>query len=236
MKSINNLRLRILRSQYLGKPISPNSKLLREYKRLLPELTPLVKSRLIGLMLGDASLKWNSTLSGASLQFEWGDINKEYAFYIWHLLYPYCLGYPRRQTRINRRGNKVVTWCFQTITHSEFLFLHDIFISEGKKCVQLDRLRTWFNPVSMALWYMDDGGRQDYRGNGLQFHTQGFKVKEVQDLCTLLRALGLDCWVKYNKGKPIIAVSGHSYDKFIQLRGPYIHKSMWRKLPKSTSS
>ena len=79
---------------------------------------------------------------------------------------------------------------------------------------------------------MDDGGQQDYRGYGLQLHTQGFTVDEVQSLCVLLRdKFGLDCWLKFNKGKPIIAISGHSYTVFLGLVGPHIHESMRYKFP-----
>lgn len=94
------------------------------------------------------------------------------------MLYPYCLEVPRRQVRVNRNGNEVVTWCFQTVTHPAFLFLHEVFIIEGKKHI-LPVLNDLVTPVSLAFWFMDDGGRQDYRGYGLQFHTQGFTLAEV---------------------------------------------------------
>lgn len=182
-------------------------------------------------MLGDVSLKWNKSLTGASLQFEWGDKHMAYAFYVWHLLYPYCLEVPRRHTRVNSNGNEVVTWCFQTVTHPAFLFLHDIFIVNGKKCI-LPAFFDLVTPVSLAFWFIDDGGRQDYRGYGLQFQTQGFTENEVDWLCKLLQdKFGLNCWRKSNKGRPIIAVSGHSYNIFFELVKNYMHESMYFKLP-----
>lgn len=233
--TIQSLRSLILRQRFLGKPLSPNSTIMRQYKQLLPtELTTFQKAMLIGLMLGDASLKWNKSLTGASLQFEWGDKHMGYAFHVWHLLYPFCLEAPRRQVRTNANGNQVVTWCFQTITHPAFLFLHNIFIIGGKKHIE-PVLYDWIDQVALAFWFMDDGGRQDYRGYGLQLHTQGFTVAEVDWLCKLLQdKFGLDCWRKSNKGKPIIAISGHSYDVFFGLVKDYIHESMRFKLPSDT--
>lgn len=148
------------------------------------------------------------------------------------MLYPFCLGLPRRQVRVNANGNTVVTWCFQTITHPSFLFLHTLFIVDGVKHILPSLLIEHLTPVSLAFWFMDDGGQQDYRSYGLQFHTQGFTVAEVQSLCDILSSkYGINCWVKFNKSKPIIAVSGNSYSVFFKLVSPHIHESIRYKFP-----
>ena len=57
-QSLNALRLIILRSRFLGTPVSPNSNVMRQYKGLLPAvLSVFQRDMLIGLMLGDACLK-----------------------------------------------------------------------------------------------------------------------------------------------------------------------------------
>ena len=231
--SLQLLRLLILRSRFLGSPVSPNSKVMRQYKELLPiVLSCFQQARLIGLMLGDVSLKFNKSLTRASVQFEWGNKNIDYAFYVWDILYPYCLEVPRRQVRVNANGNEVVTWCFQTVTHPAFLFLHTLFIVNGVKHILPEVLCDLITPVSLAFWFMDDGGQQDYRSYGLQFHTQGFTPSEVQALCGILtNKFGLDCWMKFNKHKPIIAISGKSYITFFDLVKEYIHESMRYKFP-----
>lgn len=69
--SLGMVRTQILRLRHLGLPVSPNSKLMRLYKVLVPsELTLFQTAMLVGLMLGDVSLKFNKTLTGASIQFE----------------------------------------------------------------------------------------------------------------------------------------------------------------------
>ena len=71
MTKLQQLRLHILRQRFLGTPVSPNSIIMRQYRELLPiELTTFTQAMLVGLMLGDVSLKWNKSLTGASLQFE----------------------------------------------------------------------------------------------------------------------------------------------------------------------
>lgn len=142
----------------------------------------------------------------------------------------------KRQERINANGVVVVTWCFQTVTHPAFLFLHKLFFTDRVKSI-LSNLIDYLTPVSLAYWFMDDGGRQDYVGYGLQLHTQGFTNVEVEILCNILRTkFNLDVWMKRNKGKPIIAISGHSYDKFFNLVNAFIVKSMRRKFPKGARS
>jgi hypothetical protein len=79
---------------------------------------------------------------------------------------------------------------------------------------------------------MDDGGQQDYRSYGLQLHTQGFTPSEVEALCDILaNQFDLDCWMKFNKQKPIIAISGKSYITFFGLVKEHIHESMRYKFP-----
>lgn len=234
--TMQKLRTLILRQRFLGAPVSPNSHVMKDYRASLPSvLTPFIKEMLIGLMLGDVTLKFNKSGDMASIHCEWGDIHKDYAFYVWHLLYPYCLELPRRQERVNANGRTVVTWCFQTIKHPAFVFLRPLFIINGRKGIVPTLMMKALTPVSLAFWFMDDGGQQDYRGYGLQFHTQGFTVEQVNALCHILKTkFGLDCWTKFNKGKPIIAVSGLSYVTFFNLVSGHIHESMRHKFPKGS--
>lgn len=68
MKQLRNL---ILVKHFQGKPVSPNSCIMRNYKALLPAtLSVFLQAMLVGLMLGDVSLKTNKNLTGASIQFE----------------------------------------------------------------------------------------------------------------------------------------------------------------------
>mgnify|MGYP004729792445 CR=1 FL=1 len=68
---MKTLRTQILRRRFLNKPVSPNSLLMKEYRACLPNvLTSFTKEMLIGLILGDVSLKFNNARTAASLHFE----------------------------------------------------------------------------------------------------------------------------------------------------------------------
>ena len=58
LQSLQTLRLEILRRQFEGHKVSPNSSLMRSYKALMPTvLSAFTQAMLVGLMLGDVSLK-----------------------------------------------------------------------------------------------------------------------------------------------------------------------------------
>lgn len=214
--------------------ISPNSKVLNAYKAQLPTLPQELVLIAIGLMLGDVSLQTNASGTANRIKFEWGDVNKAYAFFVYEQFKMYCLSEPRMQVRINANGNEVTTWCFQTVMHSAFNVLSDLFILDGKKVIKFSLLMEAFGPASLAFWFMDDGGLVSYKPDryAIQMHTQGFSKEEVESLARLLHEkYGMDCWLKPNKGRWTIAISGHSYDTFFKLVKPYIHSSMQHKLP-----
>jgi hypothetical protein len=228
-----DLRNRVLAKIALGK-ISPNAKELIAYKLALPALSDQLLLIAIGLMLGDVSLQANKAKTAYRIKFEWGNVHKEYAFHIYQLFEMYCLSMPRKQVRVNKLGNEVTTWCFQTVMHPAFAVLANLFIdSRGKKVINASLLSDCIGPASLAYWFMDDGGLlSDKNRYGLQLHTQGFSKEEVDSLVKLLQdKYGLDCWSKLNKGKWTIAISGHSYAIFFDLIKPYIHESMKHKLP-----
>jgi CRISPR/Cas system-associated protein Cas5 (RAMP superfamily) len=83
---------------------------------------------------------------------------------------------------------------------------------------------------------MDDGGllsyNKDYIRKSLVFNTQGFSFNEVNVVSENLNTTyNLETWVKLNKNKPIIAVSGKKYTQIKNLISPYIIPSMKYKLP-----
>ena len=96
---------------------SPNSKALRELKAKLVGLTNVQFEAAIGLILGDVSIQSQNKGKTYRLKFEWGDINKDYAFHIHELFKEWILSEPKARTRINKNGNEVITWWFQTFSH-----------------------------------------------------------------------------------------------------------------------
>jgi len=88
---------------------SPNSKLLKEYKKTLSNLSNLQWEISIGLMLGDVSLQIQNKGRTYRMKFEWGDKNKIYADYVHSVFNEWILSPPHKKIRVNVNGNIVYT-------------------------------------------------------------------------------------------------------------------------------
>lgn len=225
-----------------GKKISPNSKVVSAYKLCLPSVLPVsLFSQLLGHVLADCSLKFNATNGQACVKFEWG--NKKYAFFVYNSFSDYIISPPRTQTRTNHLGNKVTTYCFQTVTLPCFAVFHHLFIENGVKTVPTGLLLYLLTPESLAAWYMDDGSMTSYgegHGHGIQLYTHCFTVDTVEQMVLELNAkFNLDCWIrtiKHKGNKPIIVIPSRSYPKFYNLVKDYMAPSMMYKLPTPKAS
>lgn len=216
-----------------GNKISPNSKIFKEYKATLNGLTEMQYQAAVGLILGDARIEINKKNNSALLKFEWGNKNKEYAFHVYNLFTNYCITPPREQVRININGNKNITWCFQTLTHPDFVPLAKLFLINNKKVVPTNLITNHLTPLGLAYWFIDDGGILGSHSYGIQFHTQGFTIAEVDNICNeLSNKFNLITWRYIHKNKPIINISAKSYSTFLSLINDKIVDCMRTKLRK----
>ena len=75
------------------------------------------------------------------------------------------------------------------------------------------------------------------KGKGIVFNTHSFTEAEVRQMCIELEAkFGLVSWLKLNKGKATIAISGSSYERFLDSISPYIFSTMKAKLSSPRSA
>lgn len=104
---------------------------------------------------------------------------------------------------------------FVTLTHPEFTKYHSLFYSGGKKSIpdNIDKLLK--TPLSLAVWFMDDGAA-DYAGASLQTHS--FKEEDVINLMRVLK-FNFEIYTtkRLNKGKWIIYFPKASMDRLRQL-------------------
>ena len=216
--------------------LSPNSKLMKDYKNSLTSLSQIQKEASIGLMLGDASLQTQNNGKTFRLKFEWGDRQKAYVDHVYSLYDEWVLSDPHKKTRISPKGNTVINWGFQTISHEAFNFLAELFLVEKKKTVSQNLIRDHLTARGLAYWFMDDGGKLDYNKNSksksLVLNTQSFLSEEVENMAAELSIkFNLQCEVRSNKGKKVIVIKSMSYNNFLELTEHFIIKEMKYKLP-----
>jgi hypothetical protein len=229
-----------LNSIYKLKPYNikgPNSKYLKEYKSQLRNMSKLQWEASIGLVLGDASLQTQNKGRTYRIKFEWGDKNKSYVDHVYKLFSEWVLSPPHKKVRKNTNNNVVVTWGFQTFSHEAFNPLKDLFLLNNKKSIIDNLVTLYVTPISLAYWFMDDGGRLDYnkntKNNGLVLNTHSFTESEVINISyNLSEKFDLNTEVRKNKSKFIIVIKSESFIKFMELTNAYIIPQMRYKLPK----
>jgi hypothetical protein len=129
----------------------------------------------IGVLLGDCSIQKNTSKSIEKyrLKFLQSAKHKEYIYHLHNEFKDYVKAPPFFNSERN-------TYSFQTIFHSDFKQLADIFLNEkGKKVIKtfFKKKKNLISPVSLAYWFMDDGGLLSYNkiypSKGLVFNTHG---------------------------------------------------------------
>lgn len=205
----------------MRKPTANQKKLLYEYKQTrstkLTDSLSLSKTLFdlsIGTLLGDASLQTQDGGKSYRLKFQQSDnLHRDYLFHLHEQFHDWVLSPPTF-------NEKRKMWSFQTISHSDFTKLAQIFVVDPqgnlcKKHIKPDFVEHYLTPIGLAYWVMDDGGKssynKDYPRKGFALNTHGFSKKEVEILSQGLQSrYGLNCWLKHNKNKWIIVISGLS--------------------------
>lgn len=117
---------------------------------------------------------------------------------------------------------------FVTLTHSEFLEYYQLFYPSSKKIVPKNINQLFVNPLSLAVWIMDDGSAE-YAGLSIQTHS--FSEKEVDLLRNvILNNFSLTTKKKLNKGKWIIYFPKDNLPKLRNLIGELILEEFKYKL------
>lgn len=133
------------------------------------------KEYLYGSLLGDDQLNMNGKRKYPFLVVTHSSKQKDYVkwkYKIWRQIVPGNI----KSIVIKVKGKSYLVNYFNTAAHPEFLDFFNLFYFNGKKGVNrniLDKL----TPLSIAVWYMDDGYYRKSRGRA-QLSTNSFTYKE----------------------------------------------------------
>lgn len=158
------------------KPITWSREIRELQKRL--RLTRFQKEILIGTLLGDGCLEVNAY--GKNYRFMIGHQKKHKGYVEWkyHIFEEWCLSKPKFQSLTN-------SWRFRTISHSIFTKFQKMFYRNGKKILPKEINRILKSPISLAVWFMDDGALGPKK-RGLTLNTQNFTKEENKRLMKCL--------------------------------------------------
>lgn len=186
---------------------------------------------LIGNLLGDGFLIKHKDCKRTCFRFKQKEESKEYVFWLYKKFRSFCKSRPSQ-----RKDNQ--QWYFLTKRYKEFNRIRAEFYEEGVKIVPENIEKILTSPLSLAVWYMDDG-TLDYRPKNhcsFYFATHCFSVDGAKRLSNVLRKnFSIDSSVYNNliRGKryPRIYIGAKGRDRFVELITPYILNCFRYKLP-----
>jgi hypothetical protein len=188
------------------------------------------KEIILGSLLGDAYL----AVMKNSVRFEvsHSENQKEYIFWKYNELKKFVRAKPRRVIIWDKRYRKEYRqWRFRTQGHEFFAYLYSLFYSQrGKKFIPQEISLFLDSPLSLAVWFMDDGGRRN-DCYGMFLNTLSFTKKENELLRKCLkRNFFLDSRLHWVQDGYRLYIPSSEAKYFCELIYPYIIPAMRYKL------
>jgi len=190
-------------------------------------LTQRQKEILIGTVLGDAYLEKNGRYT--RVRIDHYDKHKTYIFWLAQEFLPFSLK-PRHIVETDKRNGKQYSrWHFSTKSLPIFDEFRELFYRNGKKIIS-PLLVKILSPLSLAIWYMDDGfRRQDSKG--FYLCTSSFTEEEQKALQEILQArFSLTTRIHHQHELGRIFIPSAYADRFNEIIKPFILPEFQYKL------
>lgn len=190
-------------------------------------LTEVQKSILLGILLGDGTLKKANSMGG-SMSLKWVHGHKQEDYMDWTVR---ALGGLAKRTEDHISGYGSVTHSAMTMFHPEI----ETALSGFDK--PAGTIPKWviekLNPISMAYWYMDDGSltHLEKHRDRVSFSTYSFSLESHEILIAALAKFGIRAVIQHSDKGPTLRLNADSADLFFCLISPYVPPSMQYKLP-----
>ncbi len=182
----------------------------------------------MGKLLGDGHLE---TANGRTyrLKIEHSLKQKDYVLWAYNELKNMCPSEPK--IKVHKRGNNEYkkSW-FNTSYSGSLRFYYQQFYKNEKKIVP-KLIHRWLTPLTLAVWFMDDGSIKSSAHKARILNTQSFTKEEIEKLIkTLKEKFDLQSKLRRQKEGYQIMILSESADRFAKLIQEYIIPSMKYKL------
>lgn len=190
------------------------------------QLTHRHKAILVGSLLGDANM--HSKGNSHRVLFKHGE--NQMALIVWKRQeFDSITGMKVNYFQQLVKGKKYGFCQFVTLTHPEFSELYKSFYVRKRKIVPNKISELLRDPLSLAVWIMDDGARDNV---GLTLQTHSFSMRGVERLRKSLRLnFNLKTNSRKNKGSYVIYFPKSEIQKLWNLVRGYILLEYKYKFP-----
>lgn len=186
---------------------------------------------ILGTILGDGHLA--KLKANARLEVNHGEKQRSYVFWK-HKELSRLVGAQPHQVMIRDprfKNRTFFQWRFKTLVSPVFTELHNLFYRDGKKIVPQNIADILQSPLSLAVWFMDDGGRRN-DCYGLFLNTLSFTRTEHESLQVCLRdTFSLDSRLHWIQDGYRLYIPSKDARRFCEIVHPFMLPSMQYKLP-----
>lgn len=162
-----------------------NTKEIREKKKDL-ELSKRQRELVVGLLLGDGHLETQNGGRTYRLKVEHGSAQREYLEWLAREFEEWLLSGSYEKCK----GEKVV-YGFTTVSHPAFRFYGAQFYENGKKRIP-PLIKRLASPLSLAIWFLDDGSAKSSRHQSLVIHSLGYNRKDLELMQSTFQRFGIE--------------------------------------------
>ncbi|MBI2591697.1 MAG: hypothetical protein HYW34_03410 [Candidatus Brennerbacteria bacterium] len=162
------------------------SNVIEEIKKTL-KLNKEQRDIITGLMLGDGCLETQNRGQTYRLKVEQSEKHKEYLLWLWKIFKDWTRTAPSLKIKTRPSGTIVKTFYFNTYSHSAFRFYaHQFYSKEGKKKIP-KIIKKLLTPLSLAVWFMDDGSWKSDNHRTYIFHVDGYSRFDLLKIQQVLK-------------------------------------------------
>lgn len=151
------------------------------FLRNITYVNSFILGLLIGLILGDAHMRFTKNNTSPRLIFKQSLINFPFFWNVFMNLIHYIPYMPALDST-TIKGITYYSTVFHTRTYPIFIFLYNLFYVNSIKTISSE-LFHYFTPVSLAYWIMSDGFSNKY---ALTLCTDNFTIQEIVILINIL--------------------------------------------------
>ena len=159
-----------------------NTKEIKEQKQGL-HLTDRQRAIIVGLILGDGHLETQNDGKTYRLKVEHTESQSDYVHWLFNELREWI---PATLPYLKVRANGERNVGFNTYSHASLRFYGHQFYDDKKKNIP-KMIAKLVEPISIAVWFMDDGSRKSARHHTYNIHTLGYSKTDLELLQDMLK-------------------------------------------------
>lgn len=203
---------------------------IEEYKQNL-KLSNRQREILVGLLLGDGHLETQNNGRTFRLKIGHSITQAKYVNWLYDQFKEWVIT-PPQEKQVSLNNKSFVNYWFNTISHASFRFYGQQFYCSKKKVVP-KLINKLLKPLSLAIWFMDDGSLKSKEHKAIILNTQCFDISDVKILQkALVKNWNIESQIRKQKDGMQIFLTRDSAIRFAEIITPNLLPEFYYKLGK----